>query len=121
MISSSQIIIIRQLWHYYLENNDALIWVVDSCDRERFVEVKEELHDLMQDDRLRNSILLVLANKQDLPNAASPSELTEKLDLRSIRGHDWYIQSCCAVSGDGLVDGLSWLAPKVKENKKKAA
>ena len=51
MISSSQIIIIRQLWHYYLENNDALIWVVDSCDRERFVEVKEELHDLMQDDR----------------------------------------------------------------------
>ena len=85
MISSSQIIIIRQLWHYYLENNDALIWVVDSCDRERFVEVKEELHDLMQDDRLRNSTLLVLANKQDLPNAASPSELTEKLDLRSIR------------------------------------
>ena len=64
MISSSQIIIIRQLWHYYLENNDALIWVVDSCDRERFVEVKEELHDLMQDDRLRNSTLLVLANKQ---------------------------------------------------------
>ena len=109
------------MWHYYLENNDALIWVVDSCDRERSVEAKEALHDLMQDDHLRNSTLLVLANKQDLPNAASPSELTEKLDLRSIRGYDWYIQSCCAVSGDGLVDGLSWLAPKVKENKKKAA
>ena len=109
------------MWHYYLENNDALIWVVDSCDRERFVEVKEELHDLMQDDRLRNSTLLVLANKQDLPNAASPSEITEKLDLRSIRSHDWYIQACCAVNGDGLVDGLSWLASKVKENKKKAS
>ena len=104
-----------------MDNNDALIWVVDSCDRERFVEVKEELHDLMADDRLRNSTLLVLANKQDLPNAASPSELTEKLDLRNIQGHEWYIQACCAVTGEGLVDGLSWLAPKVKENKKKRA
>ena len=94
---------------------------MDSCDRERFVEVKEELHDLIQDDRLRNSILLILANKQDLPNAASPSEITEKLDLRSIRSHDWYIQACCDVNEDGLVDGLSWLAPKVKENKKKAS
>ena len=94
---------------------------MDSCDRERFVEVKDELHDLIQDDRLRNSILLILANKQDLPNAASPSEITEKLDLRGIRSHDWYIQACCAVTGDGLVDGLSWLAPKVKENKKKAS
>ena len=109
----------RQLWHYYFENNDAVIFVVDSSDRERFGEAREEILDIMRDDRLRNSVLLVLANKQDMPNAASASELTEKLSLRDVK-QDWYIQSTCAVTGEGLVDGLSWLAPKIKENKKKA-
>ena len=91
---------------------------MDSTDRERLPEVKEELHDLMKDDRLRQACLLVLANKQDLPGALTPAQLTDALDLRAIQGHSWYIQACCAVSGEGLVDGLSWLAPKVKEAKK---
>ena len=111
--------IYRALWHYYLENTDAIIFVVDSSDRERFAEVKDELFDLMGDDRLRNAVLLVLANKQDMPNAANPAELTDKLDLMSLRSHEWYIQACSAISGEGLVDGLSWLAPKIKEHKKK--
>ena len=109
---------IRQLWYHYLENNDALIFVVDSSDRERFLEVKEEIFSLANDDRLTNAVILILANKQDLPNAATPAELTQKLDLPSIRGHPWYVQSCCAITGDGLVDGLSWLAPKIKERSK---
>ena len=98
--------------------------MVDSCDRERFPEVKEELFDLVNDDRLRNAVILILANKQDLPNAATPAEITDKLDLPSISNvhkyqciglHQWYVQPCCAVTGEGLVDGLSWLAPKIKE------
>ena len=104
-----------------MENNDAVIFVVDSCDRERFAEARDEIHDIMQDDRLRNAVLLVLANKQDLPNAATPAELTDHLNLTAIKGHDWYIQSTCAVNGEGLVDGLSWLAPKIKENKKRSS
>ena len=54
----------RPLWHYYFENNDAVIYVIDSSDHERFDEAKEELWDLIKDDRLRDSALLVLANKQ---------------------------------------------------------
>ena len=54
----------RPLWSYYFENNDAVIYVVDSSDRERLDEAKEELWDLITDDRLRDSSLLVLANKQ---------------------------------------------------------
>lgn len=94
--------------------------MVDSNDRERFQEVKEELLDLMADDRLRNAVLLVLANKQDMPEAASASEMSDKLGLNSIRSHEWYIQETCATSGTGLVDGLTWLAPKIKEAKKKS-
>lgn len=109
----------RNLWHHYFENTDAVIFVVDSTDRERFDEAAEELHDLMKDDRLRNAALLVLANKQDMPNAANPAEITDKFRLMDLRSHEWYVQACSAINGEGLVDGLSWLAPKVKANKKK--
>jgi len=61
-------------------------------------------------DELRDAVLLVLANKQDLPNAMSPSEVAEKLALSSMRGRQWYVQSCCATTGDGLFQGLDWLS-----------
>ncbi len=109
--------IIRQLWHYYLENCDAVIWVLDSCDYERFNEVKDELNDLIKDDRLRNAAFLILANKQDLPNPAQPHQIIDKLGLHSVKSHEWYIQPCCAVTGDGLPDALSWLATTVNNRK----
>ena len=43
--------------------------------------------------------VLVFANKQDLKDALTAEELTQKLSLHSIKAHDWHIQSCCAVAG----------------------
>jgi len=54
--------------------------------------------------------VLVFANKQDLPNAMRPVELTEKLGLNSIRNRQWYLQATCATNGDGLYEGLDWLS-----------
>ena len=54
--------------------------------------------------------LLVLANKQDLPNAKPVSEITEALGLHKLRNRQWYIQATCAVTGDGLYEGLDWLS-----------
>ena len=66
-----------------------VIFVVDSNDRERMEECKDELWRFLGEDELKESILLVLANKQDLPNAMSTQELTEKLELDSIQDRDW--------------------------------
>lgn len=66
-----------------------LIFVLDSNDRERVEECKDELWRFLGEDELKDSILLVLANKQDLPNAMSISEVTEKLALDSIRNRNW--------------------------------
>jgi signal recognition particle receptor subunit beta len=63
-----------------------LIFVVDSNDRERMAEAKEELAKMLSEDELRESILLVYANKQDLPNAMTPAEVTDKLALNELRG-----------------------------------
>lgn len=39
----------------------------------------------LQEDELRDAVLLVFANKQDMPNAMAVSELTDKLGLQALR------------------------------------
>ncbi|KAG2077237.1 ADP-ribosylation factor [Suillus decipiens] len=108
---------IRRLWQYYFNNAEGVIFVVDSSDRDRIPEAKEELHMLMNNEQLRDSLLLVFANKQDMPDAMSASELTDKLELQMFRQRTWYIQSTCATSGEGLYEGLEWLATNLKKRR----
>ncbi|CAK5085403.1 unnamed protein product [Meloidogyne enterolobii] len=105
---------IRPLWRYYFQNTQGLIFVVDSNDKERIVEACEELMRMLSEDELRDSVLLVFANKQDLPNAMNAAELTDKLGLHTLRNRNWYIQATCATSGDGLYEGLDWLSNQLK-------
>ena len=101
---------IRPLWRHYFQNTQGLIFVIDSNDRERIAEAKDELHKMLQEDELRDAVLLVFANKQDLPNAMLTAEVTEKLGLGQMRGRTWYIQGTCATQGQGLYEGLDWLS-----------
>ncbi|PWZ44405.1 ADP-ribosylation factor 1 [Zea mays] len=64
-------------------------------------------------DELRDAVLLVFANKQDLPNAMNAAEITDKLGLHSLRQRHWYIQSTCATTGEGLYEGLDWLSSNI--------
>ncbi|KAK3900934.1 ADP-ribosylation factor [Staphylotrichum tortipilum] len=106
---------IRPLWRHYFQNTQGIIFVVDSNDRDRVPEAREELQRMLNEDELRDALLLVFANKQDLPNAMSVAEVTDKLGLHSLRQRTWYIQSTCATSGDGLFEGLDWLAQEIKK------
>lgn len=54
---------------------------------------------------------------QDLPNAMSAADITDKLGLHSMRNRSWYIQAACATNGDGLYDGLDWLSGALKSLK----
>ena len=69
-----------------------LIFVIDSNDRERIGEAREELNRMLNEDELREAVLLIFANKQDLPNAMNAAEITDKLGLHSLRNRNWYIQ-----------------------------
>lgn len=92
------------------QNTQGIIFVVDSNDRERVSEAREELQRMLNEDELRDALLLVFANKQDLPNAMNAAEITDKLGLHSLRQRTWYIQATCATSGDGLYEGLEWVS-----------
>merc|ERR1712111_88079 len=97
-------------------NTEGLIFVIDSNDRERAVEARDELHRMLAEDELRDAVLLIFANKQDLPNAMSASELTDKLGLNELRNRRWYIQATCAVQGNGLYEGLDWLSNELAKS-----
>ncbi|MFQ6650868.1 hypothetical protein Gotur_022997 [Gossypium turneri] len=108
---------IRPLWRHYFQNTQGLIFVVDSNDRDRVVEARDELHRMLNEvlicsrhvaewslglgstlfetDELRDAVLLVFANKQDLPNAMNAAEITDKLGLHSLRQRHWYYVINC--------------------------
>ncbi|XP_010474656.1 PREDICTED: ADP-ribosylation factor 1-like isoform X2 [Camelina sativa] len=104
------------LWKHYFREVVGLVLVVDSTDINRIEEAKDFLN--MVIDEIQGSVpdsvaILVYGNKHDVPGAMSASEITNKLDLSSLRNknwqRNWYTQSSCALSGDGLHEGLDWL------------
>ncbi|XP_061028399.1 ADP-ribosylation factor 1-like [Eubalaena glacialis] len=108
---------IRPLWRHCFQNTQGLIFMVGSKDRERVNEAREELMRLLAEDALRDAVLLVFANKQDLPNAMNAAEITDKLGLHSLHHRNWYIQATCATSGDGLYEGPDWLSNQPRNQK----
>merc|ERR1711861_87780 len=111
---------IRPLWRHYYQNTQGLIFVVDSNDRDRVEDAREELTKMLNEEEMRDAVLLVFANKQDLPNAMTAAEITEKLGLHSMRNRQWFIQSACATTGDGLYEGLDWLSRTLSSKKSEA-
>ena len=108
---------IRVLWRHYYAGTDALIFVVDSSDRNRVGLAKQELHKMLEEEELRDAILLVFANKQDL-SVMSVAEVSDKLDLSSIKGREWYCQGTSAVNCTGLFEGFCWLGQAIEKRKK---
>jgi len=105
---------IRPLWRHYYTGTQGLIFVVDCADRDRIDEARQELHRIINDREMRDAIILIFANKQDLPEAMKPHEIQEKLGLTRLRDRNWYVQPACATTGDGLYEGLTWLTSNHK-------
>ncbi|KAM8873424.1 E3 ubiquitin-protein ligase TRIM23 isoform 2-T2 [Synchiropus picturatus] len=102
---------LRPLWKHYYLNTQAVVFVIDSCHRDRLMEAHSELAKLLTEKELRDALLLIFANKQDVPGCVSVEEMTELLSLHKLCcGRSWHIQGCDARSGTGLHEGLDWLS-----------
>merc|ERR1711879_1109133 len=108
---------IRKLWRHYYKGTQGLIFVVDSNDRERIEAARDELATILHEDEMRDAVVLVFANKQDLPNSMPTSEVTTKLGLHDMYNQKWFIQSTCATTGDGLYEGLDWMSRMLSSQK----
>ncbi|XP_073977120.1 ADP-ribosylation factor-like 5 [Rhodnius prolixus] len=105
---------LRAAWTTYYTNTEFVILVIDSTDRERLSVTREELYRMLGHEDLTNAAVLVYANKQDVKGAMTAAEISQQLDLTSIKKHQWHIQACCALSGEGLYQGLEWICSRLK-------
>ena len=70
----------------------------------------------MEEEELNTAVVLVFANKQDLPDAASVAELADKLNkLNELKDRKWHIQPASAIQDCGLQEGLHWLLKELSK------
>lgn len=105
---------IRPYWRCYYSNTDAIIYVVDSVDKERIGISKNEMVSMLEEEELKKAILLVFANKQDMEGAMSPTEVAKELGLAVLRERKWQIFKTSAVKGTGLDEAMEWLVEALK-------
>eukprot|EP00933_Yihiella_yeosuensis_P016041 TRINITY_DN13850_c0_g2_i1.p1 TRINITY_DN13850_c0_g2~~TRINITY_DN13850_c0_g2_i1.p1 ORF type:complete len:217 (+),score=39.57 TRINITY_DN13850_c0_g2_i1:72-722(+) len=111
---------IRPLLLHYYRHVDALVWVVDSIDRDRIEDASIALHGMLDEEELKSNPLLVFANKQDFPDAMKVEEVVCKMELNKLRNREWYIiGSSGGTTGEGLFEGLEWLSDAHKKLKSK--
>ncbi|WVZ07767.1 hypothetical protein V8G54_021113 [Vigna mungo] len=105
---------------------DAVVYLVDAYDKERFAESKKELDALLSDESLANVPFLVLGNKIDIPYAASEEELRYHLGLTNfttgkgkvnladsnVRAMEVFM--CSIVKKMGYGEGFKWLSQYIK-------
>ncbi|KAI8465068.1 MAG: sar-type small GTPase [Monoraphidium minutum] len=117
--------IARKVWKDYYAKVDAIVYLVDAADRDRFPESMRELNGLLSDDGLATVPFMVLGNKIDLPYAVSEDDLRHSLGLagyttgkgkpaldQNIRPIEVYM--CSVAKRMGYGEGFRWLSQYIK-------
>ena len=106
---------IRTYWRNFFEKTDGLIWVIDSSDVERLENCKNELHDMLKQEKLRGASLLIFYNKSDIKGSVSLEEISSFLELEKIHSRNWAIMPSSGISGSGLKQGITWIVSDISE------
>lgn len=101
---------IRALWRHYYECTDLLIYVVDASDKTRIQIAKEELFSVLSAEALRETPLVVLANKQDSKGALAVFDVIELMELNKVSDRIWSCLPTSAITGEGLKELQEWLS-----------
>ena len=102
----------RSVWDVYFLNADAIIYVIDSHD-ENYDESKNQFYKLLKNEMLKDAVILIFANKQDLSGSKNINEIINIYNLSEIKDHIWHIQPCSAHTGEGLITGIKWLSDQL--------
>ena len=108
---------IRPLWRKCWKQIHAIVYVIDLSDRERIGEAVGELRRVLDEENLKDAVLLVFANKQDKYNRMTKDEVMNVLRLAALYPRKWHIQECSAVTGEGLQEGLQWLRAQLRKQR----
>jgi len=112
----------RRVWKDYFPAVDAIVFLIDVCDRERMAESKEELDSLLCDEQLSNCPVLILGNKIDKVGACSEDEIRHyfnlngqttgkaKISRADLPGRPLELFMCSVLRRQGYGEGFRWLS-----------
>jgi GTP-binding protein SAR1 len=112
----------RRVWKNYFPAVDAIVFIVDAAQPDRFEEAKQELNGLIQDEDISEAPILILGNKIDKPGAASEEDLKSylglvgqttgkgKLPRSELSGRPLEVFMCTVLRKDGYGEGFRWLS-----------
>jgi len=109
---------LRVIWEKYYEEAHAVVFVVDSASPARFEDTKSALDKVIRHPDLQGAPVLVLANKQDLPESVNAEELARFLELKKQKSIQSRVQGISAHEGSGIQEGVLWLVEAMRNNKR---
>ncbi|KAK3927644.1 ADP-ribosylation factor-related protein 1 [Frankliniella fusca] len=109
---------LQSLWDKYYAESHAVIYIVDSSDRDRISESKETFDKMISTQSLQGVPLLVLANKQDVTDCMGVREVKPIFNQNAhlIGRRDCMVMPISALTGEGVDEGIRWLVDCIKRN-----
>jgi len=105
---------VRDLWEEYYSGADAIVFMVDSADHDRFDEAKNEMEQILASPDIVDVPILVLANKNDVENCSHKEAISKHLGLEDAdENRDIDVFSCSLVNNVGYVEGFRWLSARL--------
>ena len=102
----------RKMWSMFFRHAHALVYVVDSNDVSRLYESGQEFLKIRSHENFPDIPMLVLANKQDEPRAATPAQVMRAMRLDG-EHRGWHVHGTSIREGEGVDEGLEWLTSQL--------
>ena len=105
----------RSLWQQVNEKTQAVVYVVDSTDYERFEETKEIFHKIIETQINASIPVLVLLNKIDIQGRMHLNQFVKNFDIAKIKDIRWSVYETSARTGEGLVEAFTYFIDMLEE------
>lgn len=111
----------RPLFRHYYANTQGFVYVIDSADKDRLDQALEELvRYVFLEEEAAGTVVMVLANKQDIPRAMTPFEIEAALSQKykisptSASNHTVFVRPCSVVTGEGIFEAFQEFADRLR-------
>ncbi len=110
---------LQTLWEKYYKECHGILFLIDSGDKERLEECRIAFEKIVTSDQTEGVPIIMVANKQDLPDAMKVHEIKEIFNRIALRlgARDSTVRGVSALTGDGVQESIEWLTTRIERNK----
>jgi len=110
---------LQSIWEKYYRECHGIMFVIDACDADRLVECRETFEKVMTNGEVEGVPVLMIANKQDLPDAMKVEQIKEEFNQIALKldALDSRVLPASALTGEGVREAVEWMVTRVNHNR----